>query len=104
MSRFPHHPYRRLSRHATAAVATLAFALFACAASATTLPVGAGGGACTYSTIQAAINAATSGDTITVADGGTSYTEKLTITDKSLSISSCPCARASRACSRRPFA
>jgi hypothetical protein len=88
MSRFPHH---RSLRRATAAAATVAFALFACAASATTLPVGAGGGACTYSTIQAAINAATSGDTITVADGGANYTEKLTITDKSLSISSCPC-------------
>jgi len=72
-------------------VATAAMSLFATAASAARLAVGPGGGNCTYSTIQAAIDAAASGDTIAVADSGSAYNEKLTITDKSLTISSCPC-------------
>ena len=88
MSRFPQH---RSMHRFTRAAAAAAMGLFTGAAVGTTLPVGPGGGACTYSSIQAAINAATSGDSITVADAGTNYTEKLTITDKSLSISSCPC-------------
>src|SRR5689334_23054947 len=91
MSRFLQHPHRRSLHRCAFAVATIAIGLFASAATATILPVGPGGGACTYSSIQAAINAAASGDSITVADAGANYNEKLTITDKSLSISSCPC-------------
>jgi len=90
MSRFTQYPHRSLRRFAVV-VAMVAFALFASAANATTLPVGPGGGVCTYSTIQAAINAATSGDSITIADAGTNYSEKLTVSNKSLSFSSCSC-------------
>ena len=90
MPRSTQYPHRSLHRFAVV-VSMVAFALFASPASAAILPVGPGGGTCTYSTIQAAINAASSGDSITVADAGANYTEKLTITDKSLGISSCPC-------------
>ncbi|MEO6689465.1 MAG: hypothetical protein ABIS07_11025 [Dokdonella sp.] len=45
---------------------------------------------CDYSTVQAAINAAISGDTIKL-QGGQTYTEHLTITDKSLTIGTALC-------------
>lgn len=89
MSRFLQLPHRHSLRRFAVAFAMVALSVSA--THAATLPVGTGGGACTYSTIQAAINAATSGDSITIADAGTNYNEKLTITDKSLSFSSCPC-------------
>ncbi|MEO8671815.1 MAG: hypothetical protein ABI411_10910 [Tahibacter sp.] len=45
---------------------------------------------CTYSTIQAAINASVSGDTIRI-QGGATYSEHLTITGKSLTLSTGTC-------------
>ena len=90
MSRFLQHPHCLVHRRAAFAAA-IALSLFATAASAARLTVGPGGGSCTYPSIQAAINAAASGDTISVADAGSAYSEKLTVTDKSLTISSCPC-------------
>ncbi|HEX4480187.1 MAG TPA: hypothetical protein VH082_05220 [Rudaea sp.] len=56
-----------------------------------TITVGAPGGSCTFSTIQAAIDAAATTDSITVAASSTPYKENLVINGKSLTISSCPC-------------
>ncbi|MBN1372797.1 MAG: hypothetical protein JW987_12725 [Anaerolineaceae bacterium] len=49
-----------------------------------TLRVGINGGACAYATIQAAVNAASSGDTIQVMEG--TFSELVTITSKDLTI------------------
>jgi hypothetical protein len=56
-----------------------------------TLAVGPGGGSCAFPTIQAAINAAATTDTITIGATAAAYKENLVINGKSLAISSCPC-------------
>ncbi len=88
--RLPHSTSRRrsmsfLGRLAVGSCVSFLLVDAACA----TISVGPPG-ACTFSTVQAAINAAAATDTITVS-GGATYAENLVVNNKSLTISSCPC-------------